>query len=216
MTSDLPNGHRRRRSAIITLLSIIAAVLIVIAGILVFRPTSSSTTPTATSTKTPKPTPSMRPVPTATASPTPSTTPVAGATCTTASLHVTLGQPEGAAGSTIYPLVFTNDGSASCVLDGYPGVSMVTAENGAQIGASATHAGGQPAESQTIQPGSSVQALLKVAIAQNFAGCTPVSAAGLQVSPPGSSSAVFVAASQLTGCSQSTINVMSVQAVASS
>lgn len=61
--------------------------------------------------------------------------------CGTASLQLTVdvGQADSGAGSTYYPLDFTNTSGTSCELYGYPGVSFVTTPAGAgrQIGAAA-------------------------------------------------------------------------------
>src|SRR5690349_18888914 len=45
--------------------------------------------------------------------------------CTTRQLAVTVGAPNGAAGSTYYTLTFTNTRSQRCTLTGYPGVSFL-------------------------------------------------------------------------------------------
>ncbi len=63
------------------------------------------------------------------------------AVCQSASLRVTVNasQAGGAAGSTYYPVDFTNTSGSPCQMYGYPGMSFVTAEGsvGRQIGAAA-------------------------------------------------------------------------------
>src|SRR6202789_1197070 len=59
------------------------------------------------------------------------------ANCLTRALKVSLGPPNGAAGTTFYPLQFVNTGKTSCILKGYPGVSAVTS-SGKQIGNAAS------------------------------------------------------------------------------
>src|SRR5580704_5489385 len=53
--------------------------------------------------------------------------------CRAGSLTITLdaSQAGGAAGSSYYPLDFTNTASTACAMYGYPGVSFVTAGSGA-------------------------------------------------------------------------------------
>ena len=52
--------------------------------------------------------------------------------CATSALKVTVpkGQGNAAAGSSYYPIQFTNASGTSCTLYGYPGVSFVTAPDG--------------------------------------------------------------------------------------
>src|SRR5690242_8428019 len=70
----------------------------------------------------------------------PAAVPAAGstATCRTSGLRVRLGSRQGTAGSFYAPLVFTNTGSTSCTLRGYPGVAYVAPRTGQQVGAAAT------------------------------------------------------------------------------
>jgi hypothetical protein len=116
------------------------------------------------------------------------------APCTTSSLQVDVGQGNGAAGSTIVPLEFSNTGGISCTLLGYPGVSFVTGVNGSQIGASAGEDPATPRQQITIAPGSSAHALLQVVVAQNFpaATCKLVTAHWLKVYPPGQTHPLYL------------------------
>ena len=68
--------------------------------------------------------------------------PVDGQPCGPTSLQVTLGQTEGAMGNHYTPIVFTNIGTVSCTLDGYPDVSFVD-DGGTDVGAPAATADGQ-------------------------------------------------------------------------
>jgi hypothetical protein len=58
---------------------------------------------------------------------------VTATTCRTADLTITLGNPNGAAGSVYYGLAFRNNGPSRCTLSGYPGVSFLDG-SGKQIG----------------------------------------------------------------------------------
>jgi hypothetical protein len=77
--------------------------------------------------KTPTPAPLPTPSPSASPHATPLTSPgIAVASCTTADLSLTLGVPNGTAGTTYTPLILTNIGKTPCALDGFPGVSLVS------------------------------------------------------------------------------------------
>lgn len=68
-----------------------------------------------------------------TATATSSTKPAGTDRCHTADLTVTPGNRGGTAGTSYLNLVFTNRSPHSCTLYGYPGVSWVTGDNGAQV-----------------------------------------------------------------------------------
>ena len=120
------------------------------------------------------------------------------AACRSASLQVTVNasQAGGAAGSTYYPVDFTNTSSAPCGLYGYPGVSFVTADSGAgrQIGAAAQENPGLPKVAVRLAAGGVAHAWLQVAEAGNYpaATCQPVTAHWLRVFAPGETEALYV------------------------
>ena len=122
------------------------------------------------------------------------------AACTTAGLKVSTGQSNGAAGSVIVPLEFTNTGTASCTLFGYPGVSFVTGAGGSQVGASAGQDPATPRQQITLAPGGSAHALLQVAVAQNFppAKCKLTTAHLLKVYPPGQTAPLYASFTSAT------------------
>lgn len=174
----------------------------------------------------PTPTPAVPP-PAATAEPTP--TPAAAGTravrpaqrtapglprCTTAELAVTFGEGGAAAGSTYRPLIFTNTGSRTCELRGFPGVSYVAGDDGHQVGPAAAMTGERGGQ-VPIPPGGTAQAQLQLAGVQNFSpeDCHPVPVRGLRVYPPGDTAALFVPM-EGTGCSrQPPGNQLSVQTI---
>ena len=90
----------------------------------------------------------------------------------------------GAAGSIVYTLEFTNLGP-KCTLNGFPGVSAVSLK-GRQLGNAASRNKAFKPHSVTIGTGKTAIALLKVTQAGNFppASCHQVTAAGLKVFPP--------------------------------
>jgi hypothetical protein len=100
---------------------------------------------------------------------------------------VSIGPPGGAAGGSYYPLDFTNISAAACTMDGYPGVSFVTAAGGSQIGAAAVRNPAFPPAVVTLSPGGTAHASLRVASAANYppSQCRPVTAHYLSVYPPG-------------------------------
>ena len=124
---------------------------------------------------------------------------VAGlAACRSASLKVTVddSQASGAAGSTYYPLDFTNTSATACQLYGYPGVSFVTAGTGAgqQIGAAAQRSRAFAKVTVRLAPGGAAHAWLQVTVAANYpaSSCGPVTAHWLRVYPPDETAASYV------------------------
>ncbi len=134
--------------------------------------------------------------------------------CGLSALTITLGETQGGAGSRFVPIVFTNKGSTPCTLNGYPTVSFVGDGNGTQIGPSAINDSTTAPSLQTVQPGQAVSSLLRVAVAQNFAGCTAVTPDGFRIAPPGSATSAFVAMTSLQACDNQNIQLLTVQAVA--
>jgi hypothetical protein len=113
--------------------------------------------------------------------------PVTVSRCTSDNTLVWLGIPgSGAAGSTFYPIQFSNIGHSACRLFGFPGVSAVNA-SGKQIGPAASHSGRR--HLVILSPGGTAHAVLRIVRASLIAGCDFRTAAGLQVFPPGQASA---------------------------
>jgi hypothetical protein len=112
------------------------------------------------------------------------------AACRSSSLAMSIdrGQASGAAGSTYYPLNFTNRSTKACEMYGYPGVSFVTAGSaaGSQIGAAALRSTAFAKLAVRLAPGGSAHAWLKVTVAANLpaSACDPVTAHWLKVYPP--------------------------------
>jgi len=122
----------------------------------------------------------------------------APAACRTATLRITLdvSQASAAAGSTYYPLNFTNTSASSCELYGYPGVSFAAASTAAakQIGVAARRDGAFGKLTVRLAPGATAHAWLRVAVAGNYpaSACQPVTADWLRVYPPGETVAGYV------------------------
>jgi hypothetical protein len=126
----------------------------------------------------------------------------AGSACAPSDLRVTLVTSGGgaAAGSTYYPLNFTNVSGSSCTLDGYPGISFVTSPTGSQIGSPASRNPAVAAGPVTLAPGGIAHATLQVVDAMNYSAsaCHPVTAHWLRVFPPGQYSAVPLSFTAMT------------------
>lgn len=116
------------------------------------------------------------------------------ATCATSQLSVWYGLPAGAAaGSTYIPLEFSNTGTTECALDGYPGVSGVTA-SGTQLGTPATRNAVIPPRNVTLAPGATAHVVLQIVDVYNYppTTCQPTEAYGLRVYPPNQTASVVV------------------------
>lgn len=136
--------------------------------------------------------------------------------CKTGQLVATLGNPNGAAGSTYYELTFANLGSA-CTLSGFPGVSAVNVK-GAQLGSPATRSGGAvktvTLKAATAETFSTASATLRVVDAGNFPStkCRQTLAAGLRIYPPNQKVALAVPL-PFGACSKSGTEYLSIGAV---
>ena len=120
------------------------------------------------------------------------------AECRSASLQVTVNTREAgtAAGSTYYPVDFTNTSGSACGLYGYPGISFVTAGSsaGTQIGPAAQENPAFGKLTVRLAPGGVAHAWLQVAAAGNFptSACKPHAVSWLKVFPPDQTVAVYV------------------------
>ena len=115
--------------------------------------------------------------------------------CATSALRVSVptGHGNAAAGSSYYPIVFTNVSGAPCTLYGYPGVSFVTGAGGSEIGIPATENPVRPRQLITLAPGQAGHAELQVADAENYppADCGMVTARWLRVYPPNQTAPLY-------------------------
>src|SRR6202022_3862963 len=123
--------------------------------------------PTVTVTKAPGGGTSSAPAPSTSAA---STSAPGTAECATASLRIGVSSGNGAAGTIYYDLSFTNVSSSPCVVQGYPGISLVGAPTGAgkQVGAPAKRAATAATRLITLSPGQTAHAQLGIADAGNF------------------------------------------------
>jgi hypothetical protein len=140
--------------------------------------------------------------------------------CATSALRASMPAIGNAAsGHSGYPVNLTNDSSASCTLNGYPGVSFVTGAGGTQIGAAAARATtsylftAQPPQAITLAPGQTAHADLQLVTAGNFSPsqCGLVTAHWVRVYPPNQTAPLYVNFTAQT-CSKA-LNLLTVSPV---
>ncbi|MET8875074.1 DUF4232 domain-containing protein [Nocardia sp. NPDC004604] len=105
--------------------------------------------------------------------------------CRTPDLATGLGPETAAAGTVAFPIVFTNNGSGPCVLEGFPGVSYATGPDSAPVGAPAVRDGASSGPVQ-LASGGQASALVYAINVHNIPPeqCQPVSVPGLRIYPP--------------------------------
>ena len=135
--------------------------------------------------------------------------------CHTADLSLSIGGGDGAAGSTITNLVFTNRSGRRCTIYGYPGVSWVSGDSGTQINDPFAR-DGNILKAITLAPGGQAHSSLATHDVGLYSAsaCKPVQVRGLRVYPPDEKAAVFVSAPQ-TACSATGVNLGRVRPIAS-
>jgi hypothetical protein len=158
-------------------------------------PTSSTSVPATATTPAPPPA-TTTPVSTPTVQP-PLVSPKA---CTVRDLGVSLGASEGTAGTMYRALVFTNTGGRTCTIQGFPGVSFVTGDDGRQVGEAAMRVG-EKGPVVTLKPGGTATSPVGFVNISAFdpATCQPTPVLGLRVYPPHERKSEFVPF-ETTGC----------------
>jgi hypothetical protein len=144
------------------------------------------------------------------------TTGAAVPACTAGALGawVAIDQGQGAAGSSYYPLEFTNLSRHACAMRGFPGVSA-TDGNGRQLGSPANWDASTPVRTVVLAPGATAHALLRWsdAAVTTAPGCHPVSSTSeLRVIPPGQRTATH-AVFDLEACSHPGVRYLGVTPV---
>jgi hypothetical protein len=105
--------------------------------------------------------------------------------CKVADLTLSL-KGHGVAGGTGYSaLIFTNKGTRTCTMQGFPGVSYVAGDDGHQVGAAAYRTGDK-GPVITLRPGDSAFAQVGFSSigAYDAAACNPTEVRGLRIYPP--------------------------------
>jgi uncharacterized protein DUF4232 len=150
----------------------------------------------------------------ATSAPAGETAPAGGTECKVADLGLRLNDGEGTAGTYYRALIFTNKGERTCTIQGFPGVSYVTGDDGHQVGQAAERNGAKK-PAVTLKPGDSANVTIGFRDVGAFdeASCQPTETRGLRVYPPHEYDSMFVAADG-RGCagkvSESQLTVTSV------
>ncbi|MCI1983344.1 MAG: DUF4232 domain-containing protein [Bifidobacteriaceae bacterium] len=134
--------------------------------------------------------------------------------CTSANLKVSLSSGQGGGAGNAYPyLVFTNSGTSSCTVKGFPGVSLQA--DGTQIGAAAERDSSVASKSITLKAGDSAHSVLKITNAGAYSEsvCSPKKADAMKVYPPDQKQAISVKTSDYTGCGNASTVVLTVRAL---
>jgi Protein of unknown function (DUF4232) len=149
-------------------------------------------------------------------SPTPAASPqVAGAAaCPTRSLAAKVGVSQGTAGSVYTVIDFTNIGTATCTLYGYPGVSLAGGTPVTQIGQAATESKATARALVTLQPGAVANALLQVVDAGNYppATCGLTNATDLQIYPPNQTTPIYLGF-KTQACTSKSVHILTISVV---
>jgi hypothetical protein len=127
-----------------------------------------------------------------------STTPSIPQRCSTGHLSVTVGATQGAAGTEVFPLVFTNTGNVNCLLQGFPGVSFEGTSR-SQVGTAAEREGTIEGPTIAVAPGGSATAVALVLEGAGSSCAHPDDVTGFRVYPPNQYASLF-AASHLLVC----------------
>ncbi|WP_051798295.1 DUF4232 domain-containing protein [Catenuloplanes japonicus] len=114
--------------------------------------------------------------------------------CHTADLTVIITPGGGAAGHHGEKLTFTNASAMPCTLEGFPGVSFVTGDDGAQVGADFKREGDK-AEKITLEPGQSAATELLLPDT-GAADCEATETRGFRIYPPDETAAIFISSPQ--------------------
>jgi hypothetical protein len=109
---------------------------------------------------------------------------------------------------------FTNTGSTTCTLYGYPGVAIGSGTPFSQVGASATRSTAASATVVTLSPGQTANALLRVVQAMNYSAgtCSQKATTSLQIYPPNQTTAIYLPYSS-TGCASKSVNILTIGVV---
>lgn len=133
-------------------------------------------------------------------------------TCGDGALKVAIEESGNAAGSTDYNLTFTNSGSDSCKLSGYPTVNFIDG-SGQVIGPPAMQATELPGNGATLEPGGSTSAVLRSTQPGLYGEtCQKTSASGLRVAAPGSGQVLDVSF-PMSACANQSVQQLSVSKV---
>lgn len=122
--------------------------------------------------------------------------------CHSANLEFSTSDLQGGAGSMFFNIVLTNKGQKVCTLNGFPGVSLVTDNNGTQLGKSARREENVDYEPVHLHPGAAAISPIRVSSVDKLdpEKCKPAAADGLRVYPPEETKAGYIPMEGLKGC----------------
>jgi Protein of unknown function (DUF4232) len=160
---------------------------------------SSSATPPPSASDTATSAPATEPAP-PTEEPPPPRPANGPGECKAANLKLSVNQGDAGAGTVFRSVLFTNTSGSPCIIQGFPGVSYVTGDNGQQVGQPAVRDGAKGA-AITLAPGATAAAPVGFRQVGNFdpAVCKPTPVRGLRIYPPHDTAAMFVPLDG-TGC----------------
>jgi ABC-type transport system substrate-binding protein len=124
--------------------------------------------------------------------------------CSTSELAAELGPSNAGAGQVYQPLILRNTGSSTCVVIGFPGVSLLDG-SGAQIGQPATREGNE-GSAVVLQPGGVASAMLHTTNEGIGPSCDPTSTQ-MKVFPPDQTAELTFAA-EYTACGGFTVTTL--------
>ncbi len=177
------------------------------------NPATSSpvTTSSAAAPSTAGTTPSSTPTPSSQSPSAPAET----ALCTAASLQGSLDDSGGGAAGSIYmKLIVKNTSGTTCILDGYPGVSLIKSGTITPIGEPAVRDPQAPSSGPiSLAPDQSASAVLRYTQAGNYQNCTQMTADEVLVYPPSATDYLSIV-HPLTACSNTDIALLQIGAFA--
>ena len=105
-------------------------------------------------------------------------------------------------------------GATACAMYGFPGVSLVTGQNGSQIGAPAQRSTNSAKVTVTLAAHATAHAWLQIAEAGNYpaSSCHVANANWLKIYPPGNTAAAYVGHSFQT-CSSAKVVTMTIDPI---
>ena len=113
--------------------------------------------------------------------------------CKASELSLSAQDGDAAAGTVYRKIVFTNKGTRTCTLQGFPGVSYVAGADGHQVGPAA-YRDGQKGAPVALKPGDTAFAPVGFVNVRNYdaAVCKPTAVRGLRIYPPQETASMFL------------------------
>jgi len=134
-------------------------------------------------------------------------------TCQPSWMRITISPKQGGAamGSYAMRMQATNIGTSQCVTQGYPGVALVAAGTGKQLGAAADRDPVAPGPMMRLEPGKTAVSQIRVSQAANYGPtCGLTQAAGFRVYLPGTTAAAYLPYA-VAACAAPSVHLLEVQ-----